>query len=327
MPRDGRASLKAIFAVARTPELSAQEVRLWILYRSYEQSDGRGAYPGDELLANHLDKSPRSVQKYRARLLKLGYLEQRLRGPNPARYRAVLPDEASQPSAKQDQKVSPEASCDATEGSQKASQKGSQKASQPTAPEYQEYGEYGEEECGRSSPSGRRPPGGAGGEHSRRNGPGPGAALSREDLLENGLQAVGARFGPPLREHLYTPDGHPPESYSEGRDVEILHALLQRGYRPERLEVALLGVAHERDAGHLDVAAPGQKVTARVLLSGVTGRRDPVGHFEDIGRRVLAGERDVGRLRSSSGGGLSSVGALLDSADSNGGRPVAEEDA
>lgn len=326
MGRDGRASLKAIFDVARSPELTAAEVRLWILYRSYEQPDGRGAYPGDELLAKHLDKSPRAVQGYRARLLKLGYLRQKLRGPNPAWYWAILPDEESQPTAKQDQGPSPEADCEASEGSQKASQKGSHKASQPTAPEYGENGEYGEEDAEgsslRSSSSGD-----TGAEHSRANDRRSVTCLSREQLLAAGPQAVGARFGSLLREHLYTPDGRPPKRYSEGRDVNILQGLLRGGYRPDCLELALLGVAHERDTGRLDVAGPGEKVTARILRSGVAGRRDPVAHFEDVGRRLLAGELDPGQLRSTSREGLSSVGSLLDHVDANGGPPAAKEDA
>lgn len=92
---DGRASLREIFYVARHSDLSAEELRLWLIYRSYEASD-HGGFPGDELLANYVDRSPRSVQSYRASLLENGYLEQELRGPKPARYRAVLPEQVAE---------------------------------------------------------------------------------------------------------------------------------------------------------------------------------------------------------------------------------------
>lgn len=89
----GRATLAAIFEAAQDTELSAEELRLWLLYRAHEFDDGRGAFPGDERLARLMDRSPRSVQRHRASLLEAGYLEQELRGPRPARYRAVVPDE------------------------------------------------------------------------------------------------------------------------------------------------------------------------------------------------------------------------------------------
>lgn len=87
----GRATLAAIFEAAKDPELSAEELRLWLLYRAHEFQDGQGAFPGDSRLARMMDRSPRSVQGYRASLLESGYLLQELRGPRPARYRAVVP--------------------------------------------------------------------------------------------------------------------------------------------------------------------------------------------------------------------------------------------
>lgn len=99
---DGRATLRDIFAIARNPRLSADEVRLWLLYRSYETKDGGGAFVGDELLTGHIGKSVRSVKAYRSRLLELGYLERELRGPNPAAWRAVLPSKGVQQAAPQE---------------------------------------------------------------------------------------------------------------------------------------------------------------------------------------------------------------------------------
>lgn len=89
--RDGRATLQDVFALARDPRLEPEEKLVWLLYRSYESKEG-GGFPGQETLAWHLGRSARSVRRYRGRLMDLGYLEQELRGPKPARYRAVLPD-------------------------------------------------------------------------------------------------------------------------------------------------------------------------------------------------------------------------------------------
>lgn len=92
----GRATLGDVFAVLRDPHLEPAAKVLWGLYRSYESAD-RGAFPGDELLAQHLGLSERSVQQYRYALIEAGYLQQRLRGRKPALYRAVLPDGAEAP--------------------------------------------------------------------------------------------------------------------------------------------------------------------------------------------------------------------------------------
>lgn len=92
---DGRATLRDIFAVARDGRLTAEELRLWLLYRSFESRE-HGGFPGDDLLADLMDRSPRSVQGYRAELLEKGYLDQTLRGPKPAHYRAVLPEAPSE---------------------------------------------------------------------------------------------------------------------------------------------------------------------------------------------------------------------------------------
>lgn len=90
---DGRATLREMFALLRAPDLEPEEKVLWGLYRSYQSPNGKGAYPGDELLAEHLGRSPRTVRRQRRRLLEAGYLEQQRRGPKPARYWAVLPDD------------------------------------------------------------------------------------------------------------------------------------------------------------------------------------------------------------------------------------------
>jgi len=86
-----RQTLTDIFTVARDPSLSPGAKGLWLVYRSYDGRD-KGAHPGDELVASHLDCSPRTVQRWRAELIESGHLRQQLDGPKTARYFAVLPD-------------------------------------------------------------------------------------------------------------------------------------------------------------------------------------------------------------------------------------------
>ena len=106
---DGRSTLREIFAAMRTADLGAPEKVLWCLYRSYD--GGAGAWPGDEALAAHMGKKVRSVESYRARLIDSGFLLKEFRGPKPAVYRAVLPQEAPQDLATLDA-ISPAESCD-----------------------------------------------------------------------------------------------------------------------------------------------------------------------------------------------------------------------
>ena len=118
--RDGRTTLEEIFDFFKTPTLSSYEKALWMLYRAYD--GGEGAWPGDDVLAAHMDKSVRSVQGYRARLLEAGFLHKKFRGPKPAIYRAVIPTKASQPLATLEAQ-SLAALCDARpKASQEASQ-------------------------------------------------------------------------------------------------------------------------------------------------------------------------------------------------------------
>ena len=85
----GTKTLSELFWVMRDPSLSLEEKVLWALYRSYDS--GHGAWPGDELLAQHLGRSPRSVQRYRKKLIQRGLLLQQRRGQLPAVCRAVVP--------------------------------------------------------------------------------------------------------------------------------------------------------------------------------------------------------------------------------------------
>ncbi len=105
--RDGRVTLADIFAVMRDPSLTAEEKVLWALYRSYERPD-RGSYCNAETLAEHMGTTTRSIERYRASLLRdedggsRGYLEMTFRGPNPAEYRACVPFKAPTGSSEQE---------------------------------------------------------------------------------------------------------------------------------------------------------------------------------------------------------------------------------
>ena len=92
--RDGRTTLREIFALFRSSTLSPDEKVLWALYRSYDSGDG--AHPGDEVLAEHMGKSVRSVQTYRTQLIARGFLTKEFRGRNPSLFRTAIPIEAPQ---------------------------------------------------------------------------------------------------------------------------------------------------------------------------------------------------------------------------------------
>lgn len=97
--RDGRTTLREIFALFRSSKLSSEEKALWVIYRSYDS--GAGAHPGDEVLGEHMGKSVRSVQTYRTRLIDRGFLTKEFRGRNPSLFRTAIPVEAPQDSAVQ----------------------------------------------------------------------------------------------------------------------------------------------------------------------------------------------------------------------------------
>jgi hypothetical protein len=88
--RKGRETIAAYGAVMKSPELSLGAKVLWGIYRAYDLK-GRGSWPGDETLAEHMGKSESSVQKYRRELLEKSFLKQTLRRRWPAIYRAVVP--------------------------------------------------------------------------------------------------------------------------------------------------------------------------------------------------------------------------------------------
>jgi hypothetical protein len=151
---DGRATLRDIFALVRDSDLSPEEKTLWLLYRSYDTGDG--AWPGDDILAEHIGKSVRSVKLYKAKLREHGLLDVEFRGPNPAVHRAIYPAKAVQPTAPQgderdamdctarDAEDCTPASEAMQEGVQKAMQEGVQPtASSPTPPISDEYGNTG----------------------------------------------------------------------------------------------------------------------------------------------------------------------------------------
>jgi hypothetical protein len=137
-------TLDDLFSVMRNETLSPELKALWGVYRSYENpTKGRGAWPGDELLAAHMGKSPRAVQRYRAELLRRGFLVQHLRGPNPAHYRAVIPEPSEDPDPGKPRQEWRNKEGREDEASPKGSPKGSPSVSPPVSPYYGKGGEDG----------------------------------------------------------------------------------------------------------------------------------------------------------------------------------------
>lgn len=80
----------------RDPSVTPYQAKLLCIYRSYETAE-EGAYPGDELVAQHMGTSTKQVQRHRQPLLDSGMLWRKLGGGGrKARYRVVVdPVEAS----------------------------------------------------------------------------------------------------------------------------------------------------------------------------------------------------------------------------------------
>lgn len=69
---------------------------------------------------------------------------------------------------------------------------------------------------------------------------------------------------PLIRDHFYL-NGDPPPDYDDGRDFGILVELLRARSETE-LAAAIQGLAMMRDAGEIDWAPPGTKLTMRALV-------------------------------------------------------------
>jgi len=93
-PQDGRATLAEIFAAARSGDLTAVELRLWLIVRSYDS--GRGCYAATDTLAAEMTLSRRYVESLRSGLVKGGWLNLTFRGPKEPKLRAVTPQQAPQ---------------------------------------------------------------------------------------------------------------------------------------------------------------------------------------------------------------------------------------
>ena len=91
-PQDRRATLHEIFAAARSDDLSAVELRLWLIVRSYDS--GSGCYAATDTLAGYLGLSASHVEKRRASMVARGWLEVKHRGPLAPAVRAVVPAQA-----------------------------------------------------------------------------------------------------------------------------------------------------------------------------------------------------------------------------------------
>src|SRR5690606_27175681 len=86
-----RNTLEAVFSLARSGDLTASELRLWLLYRSYDSS-GEGSFVYDPDVAKIMGVKERSVRSYRSGLIEKGFLELvRRRGDDPPIFRTLNP--------------------------------------------------------------------------------------------------------------------------------------------------------------------------------------------------------------------------------------------
>ena len=102
-PQDGRVTLAEIFAAARAGDLSAVELRLWLIVRSYDS--GSGCYAATDTLAAEMRLSRRYVESLRSGLVKRRWLELTFRGPKEPMLRAVHPQQAPHHSREQEQEA------------------------------------------------------------------------------------------------------------------------------------------------------------------------------------------------------------------------------
>lgn len=99
-PTRRRNTLHDIFAAARDERLSHEEVRVWLLFRYHDFKD-KGTFVGAETLGLEAGMSSRTVERHRSSLVRKGFLAQKLRGPRPALYKAIIPPEDYADVAKQ----------------------------------------------------------------------------------------------------------------------------------------------------------------------------------------------------------------------------------
>lgn len=85
------------------------------------------------------------------------------------------------------------------------------------------------------------------------------------------------------RKQFWAPDGKPPRGYTAGREVSIWIKLLDRGHTEDDIELAMLGLALQRDRGELGTIKPTAKITSRLLEYEGTKDdvADPVVRFRD----------------------------------------------
>lgn len=289
--RDGRATLRDLFQVMRDPTLSAEEKVTWALVRSYERAE-RGAFVSVETLADHMDAGVRSVERWRSSLISSGLLvRERLRGPKPAEYRAVLPEappdmadhHAKAPPQVADQGASTSASGG---GARSATGRGAgersakRSATSSASGGGQSTGSTGSTE-GTDAPlrsasevrprveNVTRDEGGGSADEAPRRSPNRAHDTSHRRAGSEGGpaaagQAIAARFLPLIREKLYV--AGPPRDFSESQEVSVLRRLLR--HRPaDEVEDAILGLAWLRDHGVLSFAEKGETLTTRALYN------------------------------------------------------------
>jgi hypothetical protein len=83
-----------------------------------------------------------------------------------------------------------------------------------------------------------------------------------------------------VRRVLWAPDGRPPaddgtgKPWSEGREIKVIRALVERGETTDDLIRAVHGLRLLQDRGDVDWLAPNAKVTLRAVYNSKNGSRD-----------------------------------------------------
>lgn len=294
------------------PEIDAHGVATYTALRSYcDFGRETGAEVSDETAAQRAGCSPKTFRKRRKQLKAKGWIDWKNSPGKVNRYivrdqprREVPSSERTQtgtsasPTTARDTAVSTTAASDA-EGERERFRGTAVRATddQEAIPRDKTERAEGPSSLRSSDPSGKAE------DVEKSQGENDASRPRLEELLEADDQRIAAHLLPKHRELLYPPDGQPPDGYDENRDVSVYRDLLKQGHSPQDIELAMEGLAHLRDSGQLDFLQRGEKVTARALRMKLSGQRNAMVHFADVGRRRRAGEFDrerdngVGRKR------------------------------
>lgn len=91
--------------------------------------------------------------------------------------------------------------------------------------------------------------------------------------IPNGKPATAGQVLATVRKVLWAPDGSPPADWSDGREMSVIKALVERGEHPDDLIRAVHGLRQLQKQGDVDWLRAG-KVTLRAVYNSKNGSRD-----------------------------------------------------